>query len=98
MASPGLFQIFLFFLILLALTKPVGAYMARLFEGERTFLHPMVRPLERLVYRIGGGDEASEQHWTHYAGSVLGFRLAGILLTYLIPRIPGIQYRRKFRH
>jgi K+-transporting ATPase ATPase A chain len=86
----GLLQIFLFFLVLLALTKPVGAYMARLFEGERTFLHPVVRPLERLVYRICGVDEAGEQHWTHYAGSMLAFSLAGILLTYLIQRVQGI--------
>jgi K+-transporting ATPase ATPase A chain len=86
----GLLQIFLFFLVLLALTKPLGAYMARLFEGERTFLHPVVRPLERLVYRICGVDEAGEQHWTHYAGSMLAFSLAGILLTYLIQRVQGI--------
>src|ERR1039457_6772194 len=90
MTSMGLLQIFLFFLVLLALTKPVGAYMARLFEGERTFLHPVVRPLERLVYRIWGVDEAGEQHWTHYAGSMLAFSLAGILLTYLIQRVQGI--------
>src|ERR1039458_10326196 len=90
MTSTGLFQIFLFFLILLALTKPVGAYMAHLFEGERTFLHPVVRPLERMVYKLCGVDETSEQHWTHYAGSLLAFSLAGILLTYLIQRIQGI--------
>jgi K+-transporting ATPase ATPase A chain len=86
----GLLQIFLFFLVLLALTKPLGAYMARLFEGERTFLHPVMRPLERLVYRIGGVDESAEQHWTHYAGSLLAFSLTGILLTYLIQRIQGV--------
>jgi K+-transporting ATPase ATPase A chain len=86
----GLLQIFLFFLVLLALTKPVGAYMARLFEGERTFLHPVVRPLERLVYKLCGVNETAEQHWTHYAGSMLAFSLAGILLTYLIQRVQGI--------
>ncbi len=90
MTSIGLFQIFLFFLILLALTKPVGVYMARLFEGERTFLHPVVRPFERLIYKICGVDEAGEQHWTHYAGSLLAFSLMGILLTYLIQRIQGM--------
>jgi K+-transporting ATPase ATPase A chain len=89
MTSTGLFQIVLFFLILLALTKPMGAFMARLFEGERTFLHPVIRPLERLVYKLSGVDEAAEQHWTHYAGSLLAFSLAGILLTYLIQRIQG---------
>jgi K+-transporting ATPase ATPase A chain len=64
--------------------------MARLFEGERTFLHPVVRPLERLVYKVSGVDETAEQHWTHYAGSLLAFSLAGILLTYLIQRIQGM--------
>jgi potassium-transporting ATPase potassium-binding subunit len=90
MTSTGLLQILVFFLIVLALTKPTGAFMARLFEGERTFLHPVVRPLERLVYKIGCVDESAEQHWTHYAGSLLAFSLAGILLTYLIQRIQGM--------
>jgi K+-transporting ATPase ATPase A chain len=90
MTSIGLLQIFLFFLIILALTKPVGAFMARLFEGERTFLHPVVRPLERLVYKLSGVDETAEQHWTHYAGSLLAFSLVGILLSYLIMRIQGM--------
>jgi len=89
MTSSGWLQIFLFFLILLALTKPMGAFMARLFEGERTWLHPVVRPVERLVYRLAAVDETAEQRWTHYAGSLLAFSLAGILLTYLIQRIQG---------
>jgi potassium-transporting ATPase potassium-binding subunit len=89
MTSSGWLQILLFFLVLLALTKPMGAFMARLFEGERTWMHPIVRPLERLVYRLSAVDETAEQHWTHYAGSLLAFSLAGILLTYLIQRIQG---------
>ncbi|MGA2135852.1 MAG: potassium-transporting ATPase subunit KdpA [Bryobacteraceae bacterium] len=90
MTPTGIFQIFLYFLILLALTKPIGIFMARLFEGERTFLHPVVRPLERLVYKLSGVDETHEQHWTHYAGSLLAFSLVGILLTYLVQRIQGL--------
>ena len=90
MTSIGLFQIFLYFIILLALTKPMGLYMTRLFEGERTFLHPVVRPFERLVYKFSGVDESHEQHWTHYAGSLLAFSLAGIVLTYIIQRLQGI--------
>jgi K+-transporting ATPase ATPase A chain len=90
MTSTGLLQIFLFFAVILALTKPVGAFMARVFEGERTFLHPVLRPLERLVYKLSGVDEAAEQHWTHYAGSLLAFSLAGILLSYFIMRIQGM--------
>src|SRR6202050_1364111 len=89
MTSSGWLQIFLFFLVLLALTKPMGAFMARLFEGERTWMHPVIRPVERLVYRLSAVDETAEQHWTHYAGSLLAFSLAGILLTYLIQRIQG---------
>jgi K+-transporting ATPase ATPase A chain len=90
MTLMGLLQISLFFLVLLALTKPIGGYMARLFEGERTFLHPVMRPFERLVYKLSGVDEAAEQYWTHYAGSMLAFSLAGILFSYLIMRIQGI--------
>jgi K+-transporting ATPase ATPase A chain len=83
-------QILLYFGVLLLLTKPVGAFMAHLFEGERTWMHPVVRPLERLVYRLGAVDETSEQHWTRYAGCLLAFSLAGILLTYLIQRLQGL--------
>jgi len=86
----GVFQIVLYFLILLALTKPMGAYMTRVFEGERTFLHPVVRPCERLIYKLSGVDESHEQHWTHYAGSLLAFSLVGIVLTYLIQRLQGL--------
>ena len=89
MTSLGVLQIFVYFLILLALTKPMGIFMARLFEGERTFLHPVIRPFERLVYKLSGVDENHEQHWTHYAGSLLAFSLVGILLTYIIQRIQG---------
>src|SRR5260370_4292547 len=81
---------FLFFLILLGLAKPMGIYMARLFEGERTFLHPVIRPLERLIYKLSAVDEAHGQHWTQYGGSLLAFSLMGILLTYLIERTQGL--------
>ena len=50
----GIAQILVFFAIVLAITKPVGTFMYRVFEGERTFLHPIVRPVERLIYRLGG--------------------------------------------
>ena len=73
----------------LALTKPMGAFMARVFEGERTWLHPLLRPLERLIYRLCGIKEDQEQRWTGYAGSLLMFSLAGLLLTYLVQRIQG---------
>lgn len=90
MTPNGLLQIAVFFLAVLALTKPMGAFMARVFEGERTWLHPLLRPLERLIYRLCGIKEDQEQRWTGYAGSLLMFSLASLLLTYLIQRIQGL--------
>jgi K+-transporting ATPase ATPase A chain len=86
----GLLQIGVFFLAVLALTKPVGAFMARVFEGERTWLHVVLRPLERIIYRLCGIQEHQEQRWTGYAASLLMFSVAGLLLTYLIQRIQGL--------
>src|SRR5579871_3681646 len=90
MTSTGLLLIFIYFAVLLALTKPLGIYLAKIFEGQRTWMHPVVRPLERLVYKLSAVDETAEQHWTHYAGSLLAFSLVGVLLTYLIQRIQGM--------
>jgi K+-transporting ATPase ATPase A chain len=87
MTSNGIVQILLFVAALVAITIPVGAFMAKVFAGERTFLHPLLRPLERAIYKICGVDETSEQHWTRYAGAVLAFSAVSILLTYLIERI-----------
>jgi K+-transporting ATPase ATPase A chain len=87
MLSYGLFQLIAFFLIILALTKPLGAFMAAVFEGRRTFLHPVLRPLESLVYKLGGVSESKEQRWTHYSASLLAFSAVSLLLTYLIVRI-----------
>jgi K+-transporting ATPase ATPase A chain len=86
----GLLQIAVFFLAVLALTKPLGAFMARVFEGERTWLHPVLQPLERLIYKFCGIKEEQEQRWTGYAASLLMFSLASLLLTYLIQRIQGL--------
>ena len=59
----GIAQIVIFFVLLVAITKPVGNFMYRVFEGERTFLHPVFRPLERLIYWLGGVREDEEQSW-----------------------------------
>lgn len=88
--SQGLFLITAFYLVVMALTKPLGAFMARVFEGQRTFLHPVVRPLERLVYRLCGIREDREQRWTQYAASLLAFSLVTLLITYLLQRIQGL--------
>ena len=90
MTPNGLLQIGVFFLAVLALTKPMGSFMARVFEGERTWLHAVLRPLERLIYKLCGIREEQEQRWTGYAASLLMFSLATLLLTYLIQRIQGL--------
>ncbi len=89
MTISGLLQIVFYLAIIVALARPVGAFMARVFEGERTFLHPVLRPLERLIYRLSGVREEVEQHWTHYAAAVLAVTTAQFVLTYLIQRLQG---------
>ena len=89
MTANGILQIGVFFLAVLALTRPMGAFMARVFEGERTWLHPALRPLERLIYKLCGVREDQEQRWTGYAASLLMFSLVSLLLTYLIQRLQG---------
>jgi len=87
MTTSGILQIVLFTAVVIALAKPIGAYMAKVFSGERTWLHRPLRPLETAIYKLCGIDEAAEQRWTRYAGGVLVFSLVTLLLTYLIQRI-----------
>ena len=89
MTFSGVLYIVAFFLLLLAVTKPLGLFMANLFEGKRTFLHPLLRPLERLIYRLCGIREDSEQRWTQYAASVIAFSLVSFLFVYVIQRLQG---------
>ena len=63
MTINGWIQILLFTAIVLALVKPVGGFMTRVFNGERTFLSPVFVPVERALYRLSGVDERAEQHW-----------------------------------
>jgi K+-transporting ATPase ATPase A chain len=86
----GLLQIGLYFLVLLLLTKPLGAFMARVFNGERTFLHPVMRPLEKLIYRLSGVREDVEQRWTQYTGALLAFSFFSFLFAYLLQRLQGM--------
>jgi K+-transporting ATPase ATPase A chain len=90
MTTFGVLQIAIYFVILLAVTKPMGLFMARLFSGERTFLHPVLQPFERLIYKLAGVREEAEQRWTQYAASLLAFSIAGFVLAYLIQRFQGI--------
>jgi K+-transporting ATPase ATPase A chain len=89
MTSIGVVQILVFFGVILLVTKPVGLFMSRLFQGERTFLHPILRPLEVLVYRLCGVREDQEQRWTQYAASLLSFSIFSFLFVYAFQRLQG---------
>ena len=86
MTSLGIFQIALFFGLILLCSKPLGAYMANVFEGRRTFLHPALRWLEVLTYKLIGVREDVEQRWTHYTASLISFSIFGFLIVYLMQR------------
>jgi potassium-transporting ATPase potassium-binding subunit len=90
MTANGLIQIAIYFAIIALLTKPLGGYMTRVFAGEKTFLSPVLRPLERLFYRLSGVDPASDQHWTSYAFAMLLFNFAGFVLLYLMQRVQAV--------
>jgi K+-transporting ATPase ATPase A chain len=85
--TAGILQIALYFLVIVTIAKPMGAYMAKVFAGERTFMHRVFRPLEAAIYKLCGVDESAEQHWTQYAGSVLVFSVVSLLFTYLLMRV-----------
>jgi K+-transporting ATPase ATPase A chain len=87
MTANGWLQIFILLAAVLGITKPLGIYIARVFNHERTFLDPVLRPIERLIYRVTAVDENREMDWKHYAGSMLLFSLASMLLLYLLQRI-----------
>ncbi len=87
MTAIGWVQIVLFFLAVLAVTKPLGAYLFRVFEGERQPLPKLVGPAERFAYRVCGVDPAQGQTWPVYAFSLLAFSLFGMLVTYAIERL-----------
>jgi len=89
MTSIGILQILLFFGLILALTKPIGLFMSRVFNGERTFLHPLLRPIEVLTYRVCGVREDQEQRWTQYAASILAFSLVSFFFVYVLQRLQG---------
>lgn len=85
----SLLQIVLYVVVLIALAKPLGSFMARVFQGERTFLDPVIGPLERLIYRLCGVNPADEMDWKIYAVAVLIFNLFGLLAVYLLQRAQG---------
>src|ERR1700730_7098873 len=87
MSANGWFQIGFFLLVILLITKPLGVFLARVFSGERTFLDPLLRPVEKLIYRLTGIDEKHEMRWTEYAVSMLLFSGVSMAVLYLIERV-----------
>lgn len=85
----GIAQILIFFALLVAITKPVGNFMYRVFEGERTFLHPVFRPLERLIYKLGGVREDEEQSWIRYSASMISLSVFSFIFVYALQRLQG---------
>jgi potassium-transporting ATPase potassium-binding subunit len=89
MTNSGILQIVIFFTLIILFTKPLGSYMARVFEGQRTFLHPVLRPLEILTYKLIGVHENIEQGWTRYTAALLSFSISGFVIVYLLQRVQG---------
>jgi len=90
MTVNGWLQIFVFLALIFAVAKPLGIFMTHVFSGERTFLDPVLRPVERLLYRITGVDEKHEMRWTEYATAMLLYSGASMLLLYVIQRMQGM--------
>src|ERR1700722_8855357 len=87
MTANGWLQFFIFIGLLLALMRPLGLYMARVLEGERTFLSPLLRPVERLIYRVCGIRSDEEMTWRGYTVALLLFSFVSMILTYVIERV-----------
>jgi K+-transporting ATPase ATPase A chain len=90
MTLNGWLQIVVFLALIFAITKPLGIFMARVFAREKTFLDPVLRPIERLIYRVTGVDESHEMRWTEYATTMLVFSAVSMLVLYVIQRIQGM--------
>ncbi|HLI96931.1 MAG TPA: potassium-transporting ATPase subunit KdpA, partial [Candidatus Baltobacteraceae bacterium] len=86
MTLTGWLEFAVFFLLVLLITKPLGSYMARVFEGERTWLSPIFVPVERIIYRLGGVNPDQEMTWYVYALAMLAFSVAGLVWLYVLLR------------
>ncbi len=89
MTLNGWIQILVYCGIIILLVKPLGGYMTRVFNGDRTFLSPVFVPVERGLYRLVGTNEREEQHWTTYSAALLFFSLAGFVVLYFLQRFQG---------
>jgi potassium-transporting ATPase potassium-binding subunit len=90
MTFNGIFQIAIFCIVIIALTRPLGGYMTRVFTGEKTLLSPIFRPIERLLYKLAGVDPEAEQDWLVYGAAMLLFSLAGALSLYGLMRFQDV--------
>ncbi|CAN7688898.1 potassium-transporting ATPase subunit KdpA [Mesorhizobium caraganae] len=90
MTLNGWIQILVYCGIVVLLVKPLGGYMYRVFNGDRTFLSPILGPVERGLYRISGTSEREEQHWTTYSAGIIFFSLASFLVLYFLQRLQGV--------
>jgi len=89
MTANGWFQILFFLLLVFLVTKPLGVYMTRVFNREKTFMDPLLRPIERLLYRVTAVDENHEMRWTEYAIAMLLFSVVSMLILYAMQRLQG---------
>ena len=90
MTFNGWLQILLFFALILLVTKPLGMFMTRVFSGERNLLSPILRPIERLIYKVCGVDAEREMRWTEYALSIVLYSVVSGIILYLIQRLQGV--------
>jgi K+-transporting ATPase ATPase A chain len=90
MTALGIVQILLYMVVLLLLVKPLGGFMADVYEGKRTFMVPVMGPVERLIYRVAGVDAAREQDWKQYTLAVLAFNFVGFAALYFLQRLQGV--------
>ena len=87
MTLNGFLQLAIYVLVLLAIIKPLGIFMAKVFSGEKTFMSRVLGPIERLIYRLCRVDASKEQHWTTYTAAMLMFSVASLLLLYALQRL-----------
>jgi K+-transporting ATPase ATPase A chain len=90
MTANGYLQLAFYVVVLLAAAKPLGAYMARIYQGEPAFLNRIGAPFERLLYRVCGVDAGREMRWTEYAVATMAFNILGLLAVYLLQRFQGV--------
>src|SRR5579859_1261561 len=89
MTASSWFQLILYFVVLLALARPLGTFMANVYEGKRTFLDPVLGPVERLIYRLSGVKADQDMNWKIYALTVMIFNVLGLFVVYLLQRVQG---------